>query len=131
MGYYHVPGYAVWKFVTEKVVIYRKKNYDALKWYWKYRDVEPFTVYVRSRSDGWDLVTVNTPSDRCQCGRLYTDNATNEPFKFQDHPLVLNIKTISETMSSPMLCQICYYKGELQKGRWAPKYVKQQLGLET
>ncbi len=130
MGYKHTPGYATWKFVINGKIIYRHKNADALKYYWNNRDQYSFTVYVRTKN-GWEFVARRQLSDRCQCGRSYDETANGEVFRFQEHPLVMTIKALSELMSSPILCQVCYYKRELKEGRWAPKYVKKQLGLET
>lgn len=123
-------GHAVWKFQFEKKLVYRNKNRDALKLFWKARDVQPFNIYVRTLN-GWRLVASHVPSERCVCGREYDDTPNGETFRFQSHPLVYTIESISETMSSPTLCMICYYREELKEGRWAPKHVKRELGLET
>lgn len=101
-----------------------------MSYYWKNRDGHSFSVYVRT-INGWEFVASRTLSDKCQCGRSYDDTANGEVFKFQEHPLVNTIEAISALIRSPTLCQVCYYKIELKEGRWAPKYVKRQLGLET
>jgi hypothetical protein len=128
--YPHTPGYAVWKFVLGTKFVYRARNHDALKLYWQIRDRKSFDVYVRT-TNGWEFVTTNIPSETCNCGRRYDQTPTGESFKFQEHPLVYSIEAMRATISSPTLCMICYYKGELNKGRWAPKYVKKEIGLET
>jgi hypothetical protein len=118
------------KYIIGEFFVYRVRNYDALKIYWSIRDKKPFDIFVRTLN-GWELVTTNVPSDICNCGRRYDQTPNNEIFKFQEHPLEYTIEALRQTMSSPVLCMICYYKGELEKGRWAPKYVKKEIGLET
>jgi hypothetical protein len=123
-------GHAVWKFQFKTNVIYRNKNHHALKLYWNNRDRNVFSVYVRSL-EGWKFVVNHTPSEKCKCGREYNDTPNGESFRFQAHPLVFTIESVSNVMCSPTLCMICYYTQELKKGRWAPKHVKKTLGLET
>lgn len=130
MGYDHIPGHAAWKFVTKDKIIYRQSNVHAMKFYWDNRDWHSFRIYVRTPR-GWEFVHNHVRTDKCQCGRFYDDNSSGQVFKFQEPPLVHNIKAMSITMRSPILCQICYYKGELKAGRWAPQYVKRQLRLES
>lgn len=125
------PGYATWKFVTKDKVIYKVRNYDALRLYLDYRDLYALTIYVRTKEKGWKLVVSRTPTDKCQCGRYYTDTPNGEPFMYQEYPTEYTIVVLSELMRSPTLCIMCYYRVELKEGRWAPKYVRQQLGLET
>lgn len=124
------PGRATWKFQLGERLIYRVKNYDALKLYWELRDRKPFIVYVRTQQ-GWEYVATHEPSEYCICGRAYDDTPNGESFRFQEHPLEWTIDAMTVTMKSPVLCQLCYYRGELKAGRWAPKHVQKQLGLET
>jgi hypothetical protein len=125
------PGRVTWKFVLENNVIYRLRNDDALKIWWDLRDRKAVTVYSRGRTGGWDFVVEHVPSDKCNCGKYYDDTPNGEPFKFQEHPLEYTIVELTKTMRSPILCMMCYYKGEIEHGRWAPKSVRDQLGLET
>ncbi len=128
--YGYKRGQAVWKFVLPKAVIYRNKHAHALKLFWEIRDREPFKLYVRT-SKGWEFGVEHTPRDKCICGREYNDNPSKEVFRFQQQPAGLTIENVIKTISEPALCQVCYYKLELKAGRWAPKYVKRVLGLET
>jgi hypothetical protein len=130
MGYDHIPGHAAWKFVFKDMVVYRNRNREAPRYYWKYRDRQSFTVYARGHSGGWEFVTENIPLDKCPCGGAF-ETSNGEIFRYQEYPLVNTIDSISAMMNSPVLCQICYYKGELKAGRWAPRSVKKHLGLET
>lgn len=123
-------GHATWKFQLGERLIYRVKNIDALRLYWELRDRKSFSVYVRT-INGWEYVATHNPSDHCICGRAYDDTPNGEQFKFQEHPLEYTIAAMTDLMKSPVLCQVCYYRGELKAGRWAPKHVRKQLGLET
>lgn len=134
MGYLEDTGYqkghTVWRFHTRDRVIYRNSHRHALKFYWDIRDRYPFSAYVRT-VNGWQFVVSRSPAEMCICGREFTDTPNKEPFKYQTAPLVYTIGSVSTTMQSPTLCMVCYYGNELKQGRWAPRFVRQQLGLEN
>ena len=133
MGYLEKTGYkrghAVWRFNLPNKRIHRNTNADALKWYWSARDIESFIAYVRT-VEGWKKVVSSSPAEQCGCGRAYDNTPSGEPFRFQEHQLVYTIESVSSVMCSPVLCMVCYYKNELNEGRWAPRFVKRELGLE-
>ena len=119
-----------WKFTFPDRIMYLERNRAAMGFYWRNRDVHSFKIEVRSQKGGWDFVTHIVPSDTCKCGRSY-EIENGELFKFQPELLIATIAEMTKIMLSPVLCQICYYKGELEAGRWAPKNVKRELGLES
>jgi hypothetical protein len=124
------PGRATWKFEVNNKVIYRLRNRDALNFYWANRDQDVFNAYVRTK-EGWQFVLRHDPSQLCQCGKPYDDTPNGEPFRFQEPVLEYTIEELTKLMHSPVLCMMCYYRGEIKAGRWAPKYVRQRLGLES
>lgn len=124
------PGMAVWKFVHKDSVIYRNSNNDALKYFWRIRDIKDAAVYARTPK-GWEYVFTSQPRAECGCGRQYDDTPNGEEFRWQD-PGKFNrtMEDVRKIMTGPVLCMICYYKEEYYAGRWAPKFVKQQLRLD-
>jgi len=127
---YTAPGQAVWKFVSPDRVVYRNSNASALKYFWQIRDKEEIVIYARLPT-GWEYVFTSQPRERCACGRDYDDTPSGETFRWQE-PGKFNktIKDVISIMKQPVLCMICYYGKEYKAGRFCPKYVKQQLGLD-
>lgn len=129
MNSYRTDSHVSWRFTVDGRIIYFETNLAAWKYYsWK-RDVASFKIEART-NQGWKYVTNYIISDSCQCGRSYT-LANDEIFRFQEAPAPLTIALMSETFCSPLLCIMCYYKNELKVGRWAPKAIRRELGLET
>jgi len=127
MVYKHTPGHAVWKFVFDGIPYYRNSNISAVKYFYD-SDHKSFSIYVRL-NDGWKWVVDHNISDRCRCGRLYTDSFNGREFKWQDS-LLKPAKTIEDCIAifqTPVLCQICHYTNEYNAGRWCPKWVKAQI----
>lgn len=128
MSYKFPAGMVNWRFTHTDRMVYKTKNLDASRYYYAFRDREQFKVEANG-IEGWFFVIENIPRDICHCGRSYTlDNG--EPFKYQEAPLVTNMKNVVAMMRSPLLCQVCYYRTEITNGRWAPKSVRRELGLE-
>lgn len=122
------PGHAVWKFKTANNLIYRNSNRSAVGWFYQNKD-KNFSIWIRSREGGWLYVCDNIVSDRCNCGRLYTDTFNGLEFRWRDNAFTVStsVEDCKEIFQAPDLCQVCYYKGELAQGRFCPKWVKQQL----
>lgn len=124
------PGHAVWKFRKAKdgAIFYRNTNKHAVAWFYRNQG-QPFSIWTRSREGGWEYVCDNTLSDRCECGRLYTDTHNGLEFKWRDNAFAVSttVEDCKKIFQTPYLCQVCYYKGELNAGRFCPKWVKQQL----
>lgn len=121
-------GHAVWKFKTKENVMYCNSNRSAVSWF--YANVEKnFSIWIRSREGGWDHVCDNIVSDRCMCGRLYTDTFNGLEFRWRDNFFTVStsVEDCKEIFQAPDLCQVCFYKSELAQGRFCPKWVKQQL----
>lgn len=123
------PGHAAWRFTLPNKIMYFVSNSAAWKYYCSNIDYGSFKIEARTNK-GWKYVTTYNASDTCQCGRSFVLQ-NGETFRYQDPPVPLSISGLSEVFNSPVLCIICYYKGELKAGRWAPKLVKRELGLET
>lgn len=130
-----IPGRALWKFVFHDTgrVYYRPSNKRAVGYFYDCEKTRrPFSIYQRSQSGGWEYVADVTPSDKCQCGRLYTDTFNGREFKWRDSQF-LTPRSMAECVNiftSPVLCQVCYYSKEYKEGRFCPKWVKQQIGVE-
>lgn len=124
------PGHAIWKFKTVDKLIYRNSNRSAVGWFYQNKD-KNFSIWIRSREGGWKYVCDNVVSDRCICGRLYTDTFNGLEFRWRDNSFTIStsVEDCKEIFQAPDLCQVCYYKGELAQGRFCPKWVKQQLTL--
>ena len=121
-------GHAIWKFQNKDKIIYRNSNKSAVKWF--YANIEKnFSIWTRSREGGWEYICTNMPSDRCSCGRLYTDTHNGLEFRWRDNAFTVSttVEDCKEIFQAPDLCQVCYYKGELKAGRFCPKWVKQQI----
>lgn len=118
-----------WRFTHLDRVVYVTKNIDASRYYYSFRDKEQFKVEVNKKDPAWVFVVENIPREQCGCGKSY-ELPNGELFKYQEAPLVTNMKNIIAMMQSPVLCQMCYYKVEINNGRWAPKSVRKELGLE-
>jgi hypothetical protein len=130
--YGYEEGHAIWKFHFPGKVVYRNKNRHALQLYYKERDWQQFDIYTRNSAGGWKLVAHNRPSKTCQCGRYYDDNPYGEMFKYQSTAFTSStIEGMTQIMLSPVLCMLCYYKLEYDAGRFCPKLVKQELGLDS
>jgi hypothetical protein len=130
MAYRHTPGHAVWKFVFAHGVYYRNSNASAMKYFYDSRE-QDFAIYVRT-IDGWKWVSEHHYSDKCRCGRSYTDSFNGLEFRWRD-ALLSSYKTVEECITIfdlPELCQICHYSNEYKVGRWCPKWVRQQIGVE-
>lgn len=71
----------------------------------------------------------NTPSDRCGCGRLYTDTQNGLEFKWRDAQFIPSntVEDCKEVFQAPVLCQVCHYSREYTAGRFCPKWVKEQI----
>jgi hypothetical protein len=123
-----VPGHAVWRFKTSKVVIYRNSNRGAVQWFYANLN-ENFSIWTRNREGGWSYVCDNIVADRCNCGRLYTDTFNGLEFRWRDNSFAVSttVEDCKEIFQAPDLCQVCYYRNELKAGRFCPKWVKQQL----
>jgi|ERR1044072_2128978 hypothetical protein len=121
---------AKWKMHYEGKTIYCDNDSRALKSYWFLRDRFPFEAYYLD-DDVWQFVVRRRPSTQCECGRDYDDAPDKKPFIFQHRPEIVTLESAIQTMRSPGLCIVCYYSNELNEGRWAPKFVKRKLGLET
>lgn len=121
-------GHAVWKFKSPNWVMYKNSNPGAVSWFYN-RIEENFSIWLRNREGGWIYVCDNVVSDRCDCGRLYTDTHNGLEFKWKDNSFAISttVEDCKKIFQAPTLCQVCYYKGELAAGRWCPKWVKQQL----
>lgn len=125
------PGHTVWKFVFDHGVYYRNSNAAAMKYFYDSSE-QTFNIYVRTKN-GWEWVSQYVYSDYCGCGRAYTDTFNGLEFKYRD-ALLLPYKTIEqciEIFNLPLLCQICYYSLEYRAGRFCPKWVKKQIGVES
>lgn len=133
MVYRHTPGYAVWKFVfPNDIVIYRRNNRDALKYYSHNIQLNlKFNIYTRSQESGWTWIA-RAGDDKCRCGREYTDTFNGIEFKWNDSMLkpTKTVQDLTDIFQTPTLCQICHYHNEYRAGRFCPKWVKQQLGVE-
>lgn len=122
--------HAVWKFKFHDSgnVYYRNSNASAVKYF--YRNCNrSFSIWSRSLKEGWEYVCDNIVSDRCVCGRLYTDTSNGLEFRWRDNAFAVSttIQDCKEIFQTPELCQVCYYKGEFAKGRWCPRWVKNQI----
>ncbi len=123
-------GHAVWKIRTKDRVIYFNSNRRAVAWF--YANIEKnFSIWVRSRESGWVYVCDNVVSDRCGCGRQYTDTFNGLEFRWRNNSFTVSttLEDCKEIFQAPTLCQVCYYKGELAQGRFCPKWVRQQITL--
>lgn len=130
MPFKHTPGHAVWKFVFAHGVYYRSSNASGMKYFYDSQE-QSFAIYVRTMQ-GWKWVAEHTYSDKCQCGRLYTDTFNGVEFRWKD-ALLMPYKTIEqciEIFNKPTLCQVCHYRNEYKAGRFCPKWVKKQIGVE-
>jgi hypothetical protein len=128
VGYKHTPGHAVWKFVFGEIPYYRNTNGDAVRYFYD-NQTQIFSIYVRSQDGGWKWIADCNKSDKCRCGRLYTDTFNGLEFRWRDS-LLKPIKTIEDCIAvfqTPVLCQICHYTNEYNAGRWCPKWVKEQI----
>lgn len=123
-------GHAVWKFKFHDTgnVYYRNSNASAVRYFYRNED-RSFSIWTRSREEGWEYVCDNYVSDRCNCGRLYTDTFNGLEFRWRDSLFSVStrVKDCKEIFQAPSLCQICYYKIEYSAGRFCPKWVKQKL----
>ncbi len=130
MVVYMGDGHAVWRFtLPNQAIIYINSHREAWKYYYRNLDSGSFKIEARTRQ-GWIYVASYVANDTCHCGRSFTMQ-NGEIFRHQDPPIPFTVSGLSEVFNSPVLCVICYYKGELKAGRWAPKMVKRELGLET
>lgn len=125
------PGAVVWKFVLDDGVYYRNRNKDAIEYFFHYCIQKDVKIYFRN-NNGWNLVADLHPQVHCQCGREYTFSHNGDEFIWHDRKFADFTKATSviEVFNSPGLCQMCYYSKELTEGRWAPKFVRDQLQLE-
>jgi hypothetical protein len=127
-------GHAVYKCVIYdyyKPVLYTNSHKAMLLLFFRLIDKD-IDIYFRN-INGWNFVLEHRPPDKCQCGRAYNYSSSGEDFRRQQSNLVFgdSIANIIELMSSPILCQICYYKDEIRIGAWSPLWVRQQLGIAT
>lgn len=108
--------------------MYKNSHASAVSWFYN-KIGEPFSIWTRCREGGWRYVCDNIVSDRCVCGRLYTDTFNGLEFRWRDNAFATatSVEACKEIFQAPDLCQICYYKAELAQGRFCPKWVKQQL----
>lgn len=108
--------------------MYKNSNPGAVAWFYN-RIGENFSIWTRNKEGGWTYVCDNVVSDRCNCGRLYTDTFNGLEFRWRDNAFAtgITVEDCKEIFQKPDLCQVCYYKGELEQGRFCPKWVKQQL----
>ena len=95
---------------------------------------EPYEVWCRNpelKTIPWMLAFKYEPSDYCQCGRTYRDPVKDVEFRFRDAFLdgPSNTRGRIEWLRLPTLCKYCYYLKELNKGHWAPKDVRKELGF--
>lgn len=121
-------GHAIWKFKIGEKIHYSNSNKSAVSWF--YANLEKsFSIWIRSREGGWEYVCTNTISDRCGCGRLYTDTFNGLEFRWRNNAFTVStsVEDCKEIFQAPDLCQVCYYKGELAQGRFCPKWVKKQI----
>lgn len=122
-------GHAVWKFLfPNKEIIYRNSHVAAVRYFYRNQE-RSFSIWTRDREGGWIYVADNVVSDRCNCGRLYTDTFNGLEFKWRDSQFSTptSVEDCKEIFQAPALCQVCYYKIEFEAGRFCPKWVKQQL----
>lgn len=67
----------------------------------------------------------------CRCGRRYTESNSGAAFRQPDSTLYpVDVEQLKTYLNKPVLCQVCYYSMEYNKGRWAPRWVLQQLGIK-
>lgn len=125
-------GATVWKFVLNDGVYYRNRNKDAIEYFFHYCIQQYVQIFHRQRTGGWKLVADLYPREYCQCGKPYTFSHNGDEFIWHDRKFADYTKAngVIEVFNSPGLCQMCYYSKELKEGRWAPKFVRDQLKLE-
>jgi hypothetical protein len=114
------------------------EEYTYCYWNWIQRIAtntryKVITIEARIPEDNrWEKVHTTSTSNHCRCGRPYADPVTNTEFRFRDS-LMDNPNTMYERIrwiQLPVLCQFCYYQRAILRGEWAPKKVRQELGLE-
>lgn len=125
-----MPRKPNWKIVFQKkpdpLYLYQFKNMTGCL---THRVRETFDVYALI--DGEEVFAYHNEYQLfCGCGREY--NRFRFRATFMDYP-----QTKQEQLAwfkLPVLCMICYYKTEINKGNWAPKQVykeiEKELGLE-
>ena len=122
-------GHAVWKFkYPDGSTYYRNSHKTAVGWF--YQNIgKQFSIWTRRQEGGWEYVCDNIVSDRCQCGRLFTDTFNGLEFRWRDNVFSSSttVEDCKEIFQAQDLCQVCYYKNELDAGRFCPKWVKKQL----
>lgn len=80
-------------------------------------------------NDQWQLVYTNEVDNTCGCGRSYGNRSEGTEFMLR---LASDTSTPEKAISwleSPILCKFCYYSNEIKLGNWAPRAVKEELGL--
>jgi hypothetical protein len=124
-------GHATWKFkYPDGRIYYRNSNKTAVGWFYQ-NCKEAFSIWTRCREGGWEYVCDNIVATRCQCGRLFTDTFNGLEFKWRDNMFSSSttVEDCKKIFQAQDLCQVCYYKSELEAGRFCPKWVKQQLNM--
>lgn len=125
-------GHAIWKFDFYEAgkVYYRNTNRSAIGYLYSNENYN-FAVYARDKSGGWKFVVNHLVSDRCRCGRLYTDTFNGVEFKWRDAQWITpeTMANCEEIFKAPVLCQVCYYTKEYNQGNFCPKWVKKQIGV--
>lgn len=107
------------RMATGKIIGFHSHS-AVLSYYWDHFKYD-MEVYNRQHiGDEFQLVHFHKGHDKCQCGKSLDD------FLF-----VADILTIPQTREAAMegfllraKCKECYYKAELQAGRWAPKSIR-------
>ncbi len=92
----------------------------------------PMTIYKRSMQGGWAFVVSLDFTEYCICGKNFNNSYNNEYFRAQNLPFFqINEQGLVAILTSPFLCQECFYKIEWENNRWVPKYWRWRFEANT